>query len=63
MAQLSLRAKVDPSPAAKLATAALFGVTAIVFVRRIPRPLRPVVDLALASASPWIASYLTQLGL
>ena len=63
MVQVSLRAKVEPSPKAKVVTALLVGATAVVFVRRIPRPFRPAADLTLAAASPWVASYLTQLGL
>ena len=63
MVQVSLRAKVEPSQKAKVVTALLFGVTAVVVVRRVPRPLRPVADLTMAAASPWVASYLTQLGL
>jgi hypothetical protein len=59
---VSLRAKVEPSNTAKVVTAVLFGATAFLAVRRLPRPLRPVAELALAGASPWIASYLTQLG-
>ena len=62
MQGLSLRAKVEPSTTARVATAVLFGATAFLVVRRVPRPLRPVADLALAAASPWVASYLTQLG-
>lgn len=63
MAHLSLRQKVQPSTKARLVTALVFGTTAYVLVRRIPRPLRPAADLALAAASPWFAGYLTQLGL
>lgn len=63
MAQLSLRQKVQPSTKAKFVTTLVFGTTAFVLVRRIPRPLRPAADLALAAASPWVAGYLTQLGL
>jgi len=54
---------LGPSTRAKLVTALAVGTAGFVLVRRLPRPLRPAADLALAAGAPYMAAYLTKLGL
>jgi hypothetical protein len=54
---------LGPSTRAKLVTAVVMGTAGFLLVRRLPRPLRPAADLALAAGSPYVAAYLTKLGL
>ncbi len=60
---LELEGVVTPSRRAKFLTAAVVGTVGIVFVRRLPRPVRPVADVVLASGAPYMARYLTRIGL
>jgi len=54
---------LGPSTRAKLVTALAVGTAGFVLVRRLPRPLRPAADLALAAGAPYLAAYLTKFGL
>jgi len=54
---------LGPSTRSKLVTAVAIGTAGFLVVRRLPRPLRPAADLALAAGAPHLAGYLTRLGL
>jgi hypothetical protein len=52
-----------PSRRARLLTAAVVGTVGFVLVRRLPRPVRPVADVMLATGAPYMARYLTRIGI
>jgi hypothetical protein len=60
--QAMIAALDRPSRRARFVTAAVVGTMGFVVVRRLPRPVRPLADLALASSAPLVARYLTRLG-
>ncbi len=51
-----------PSRRAAVVTTLAFGTVGLVLVRRLPRPVRPVADVALAATAPYVAHYLTRIG-
>ena len=57
-----LTTRVEPHPAARAVTALAVSTAGLLVLRRIPRPARRPAELLLAASSPWVASYLTQLG-
>jgi hypothetical protein len=58
---VSFTTKVEPSATAKVVTAVVVGTAGLVLVRRLPRVVRRPAEFGIAAATPWIASYLTQL--
>jgi hypothetical protein len=51
------------SQRAKFVTAVAVSAAGLFLVRRIPRPLRPPVEILLAASAPVVARQLSQLGL
>lgn len=52
-----------PSTRAAIVTSVAYAAVGLVVVRRLPRPVRPLGDVALAATAPLVAELLTRLGL
>jgi len=57
------RTRAVPSSRAAIVTSVAYAAVGLVVVRRLPRPVRPLGDVALAATAPLVAELLTRLGL